>query len=188
MENYERKLKAWIKGDTQLMTELRAVQSLHLKQGMIAAGAIRRLAWNKITNRHVESTGDVDVVFYDKTLAYDDNRKIEKELSESLPEVKWEAKNEVYMNTHNFDDMAPFKSAPDALAHFPEACTAVGAYLDDKEEVQLVAPLGITVLFDLLVIPSPSFACDRKRKEVYLDRINEKNWQQDWPELKIQHH
>ena len=110
-----------------------------------------------------------------------DHEKALKQVDSSLP---WSVKNQARM--HKKSGNAPYLSTGDGLAHFPEVCTAIGAYLDTSDAVRLVAPYGIDDLIHLIVRPTPFYTTEDK-KTLYENRIQTKNWTARWPRLTIYH-
>ena len=82
---------------------------------------------------------------------------------------------------HLRNDDALYASSSDAMAHFPETATAIGARLG-RAGIQIAAPLGIADLLGLVVRPSPHVA---DKMDIFHARIAEKAWQTIWPRLTI---
>lgn len=179
---YLNDLKEIISNNEKLMTALRVVQKADLKQGCIAAGAIRNLVWSQLMQQEILGIHDVDVVFFDPIKSYSDNEKIQDALKLECSDLNWEVKNEFYMNTHNNKDTPKFKSVEDAIAHFTETVTAVGAYLDAKHQLEIIAPYGLNDLFELKLRPTPYFENDRS---VFIKRVESKEWTNKWSQLKL---
>lgn len=59
--------------------------------------------------------------------------------------------------------------------------TAVGAALNDKGEVVLMAPFGVEPLFAFTIISNPQ----RPELRDFKQRIVEKKWQKIWPWLRV---
>ncbi len=85
------------------------------------------------------------------------------------------------MHLHNADQ--PYRSAVDAMTHWPETATAVGVRLGALEEIEVAAPLGLDDLFDLIVRPTAAFRAGKR--QVYLERLAAKGWSETWPGLRI---
>jgi uncharacterized protein len=85
------------------------------------------------------------------------------------------------MHLHNADQ--PYRSAVDAMTHWPETATAVGVRLGALEEIEVAAPLGLDDLFDLIVRPTAAFRAGKR--QVYLERLATKGWSETWPGLRI---
>jgi hypothetical protein len=69
------------------------------------------------------------------------------------------------------------------MRYWPETATAVGVRLGARGEIDVAAPLGLDDLFDLIVRPTRRFLGEKHA--VYLDRVRTKNWERDWPGLRV---
>ena len=68
----------------------------------------------------------------------------------------------------------------DAISYWPETATAVAIRLNTKNELECIAPHGLSDLFTLVVQPTINF-----NHNIYKNRMAEKKWQQRWPLLQI---
>lgn len=182
MASYESQLRQIIRSDNYIMTILKAVESLNLNDGWVAAGLIRNKVWDYL---HSETTiiNDIDVIYFD---SLDISSKIEKDLEEKLetlmPTQLWSVKNQARMHLKN--DFNRFKSSYDGVAHFPETPTAIAVKLHQNELV-IMAPYGLEDLFERVVKPTPYFRNNHKLHAVYSERMNEKKWIETWSDLLI---
>lgn len=126
---------------------------------------------------------DVDVIFFDTNQNESKNRKYERTLSKKFPNYQWQVRNQVYMNSRASQN--PYKSTIDAIGHFPERCTAIGAYLDSHDKLCLIAPYGVSDLMSFIVSPTPSYISDPQRHEIFLNRVYSRDWLEKWPNLKV---
>lgn len=184
MSMRERDIVALISNDAWMMHVLRLARSLELPDWCVCAGFVRTKVWDYLHGFDSPTPlSDVDVVYFDPRQT---SETIEKEyeqiLAERDPDIPWSVKNQARMHTKN--GHAPYVSTSDALAKFPEVCTAIGVYLDADDQVKLVAPYGISDLVNLIVRPTPFFASADKRK-VYEQRMDSKKWQKTWHRLTI---
>lgn len=108
-------------------------------------------------------------------------KKYEAQLLALLPNVPWSVKNQARM--HLVNQLPPYESAIDALAHFPETVTAIGVSLAKNGRLRLADPYGVDDLVGLKLRPTPAFANDASHHHIYRARINKKNWQATWPRL-----
>lgn len=99
--------------------------------------------------------------------------------------IPWPVKNEARM--HIKSNMSPYSSSLDDISKFPETATALGIKLDDKNNLILTAPFGISDVVNLEVKPTPFFTENKDRVEIYEDRIAKKNWKSTWSNLTIHH-
>ncbi len=166
----------------QLLT---IVQQLNLPQATIAAGCIRNTVWSVLSQQPVTFSSDIDVVYFDPQQPAQHDLEIQSQLQQQYPQYQWQVKNEVYMAQYNFADQSPFKSVADAIGHFVETATCVGAYLDTDNKLQLIAPHGLSDLVQFKCRPVPYLKQDAKHLAVFKQRILQKNWQQKYPKLSV---
>lgn len=162
------------------MDMLRAVKRLNLPQGMVAAGFVRNLVWDRL---HGTTTplNDVDVIFYTpEQSAATRERDAQQLLQQQFPDLAWDVKNQARMHLKHAD--RPYQSCSDAMTFWPEKETAVAAYLDRNERVALVAPFGLDSLMAGLITANPA-----RDIAVFAHRINSKCWLQRWPQLQVRH-
>lgn len=176
-------LRSIIAADPARMRILHHVKELGLPDCWVAAGFVRSAVWDHL-HRRTDFTplSDIDVIWFEARLAdkaADD--EIEARLRRSDDSLDWSVKNQARMHLRNGDQ--PYKSAADAMAHWPETATAVGVRLRRDGEIEVAAPLGLDDLFNLIVRPTAHF--QRKKRQAYLDRIASKNWIETWPKLTI---
>lgn len=173
----------FLENDSELMRLLKDVAFLELPDWWICAGYVRAKIWDDVHGYTVPtSTEDVDVIYFDRS---HNDEAIEKEYEAQLhalsPTVPWSVKNQARM--HLVNQLPPYKSATDALAHFPETVTAIGVSLDSNERLKLAAPYGVDDLVGLKLRPTPEFANDTPHHHIYRARLANKNWQATWPKL-----
>lgn len=176
-------LCAIITADPLRMRVLDLVKALALPDCWVAAGFVRSAVWDHMHQRNVGTLPtDIDVIWFDpdrpgKAL----DAKLEAALRRSDGSLNWSVKNQARMHLHNADQ--PYRSAMDALTHWPETATAVGVRLGALGEIEVAAPLGLDDLFNLIVRPTAGFRAGKR--QVYLDRLAAKRWSDTWPGLRI---
>ena len=174
-----------IQEDAWMMDLLKVAQGLNLPDWWICAGFVRSKIWDTL-HGYKERTplADIDVIYFDS-----DNReelqekKWERHLHSLMPNIPWSVKNQSRMHTLN--NLPPYTSAVDGIANFPETVTALGVKLDEQNDIVLVAPHGIEDVLKMTVNPVPRFAANKDLLEVYEQRIQNKNWQAVWPNLRM---
>lgn len=167
----------------QMMDILRAVKTLDLPDWWIGAGFVRNTVWNYLHSFKSELVNDIDVIFYDKSdTTWDTEKLIEEKLESLIPGLPWSVKNQARMHIKNGDP--EYTDSVDALSHWLETATCVAVKLDKKDNVILAAPHGIDDLVQLKVVLTPRSA---HRKEIYEQRMKDKNWSKRWPKLTIFH-
>ena len=168
---------------------LMIIDQLNLADGWLCAGTIRNFVWDYLNQGTIDSqlpiltTSDVDVIFYDPNISYEQTLLIEADLKQTFPSYQWELKNQFYMHIHN-PNTPMYQSAQDAIAKFPETCTAIGARLHPKtKQLELFTPHTIADLSRFIVRPTPYFAENTERMMVYKNRIAKKAWHKRYPNI-----
>jgi hypothetical protein len=170
--------------DIWRMDVLRAVHGLGLPDCWVGAGFVRALVWDHL-HGYDEPTplDDVDVIFFD---AGDTNeaeeRRHEARLADLLAQVPWSVKNQARMHRRNGDE--PYRDTSDALCHWLEMPTAVAVRMDDYEQLELLAPLGLDDLLAMRIVPTPHAL--RRRLSAYRERVRAKPWARQWPRVEIE--
>ncbi len=166
-----------------IVAALSEVEALGLPDCWIAAGFLRNAVWNHLGGYKQDNGfgADVDVVFLDRS---DDLKARELDFSQALknraPYYDWEVKNQARMHHRNND--APYKNTEDAIAHFLETPTAIGARTVSGE-IEIIAPFGVKDLLEMTLRPTPS---GRAKPKEYMGRINSKDWLQRWPRMTVE--
>ncbi|MEF2966025.1 nucleotidyltransferase family protein [Paenibacillus sp. M1] len=164
-----------------MMADLKAVAGLGLPQGCIAAGYFRNFVWDALHGYSGRTPlHDVDVLYYDPECR---EEEAEKEYDARLrvlnPKRAWSVKNQARMHLKNGD--SPYGSVEEAMLHWPETATAVGARLDAAGNIEIIAPFGLSDLLELRVRQSPYF----HERSIFEGRIREKEWLRIWPRLTV---
>ena len=169
--------------NTDLMKILIIIRNLGLKDSWLAAGSIRNFIWNLLSDKSpFDRETDVDVIFFDPDISYEETVSIEKKLREDFPQYQWELKNQVYMHQHS-PHTVPYTSSRDAMSKYPERCTAVGLRLNEDSTLELFAPYGLEDILNFQVHPTPHFLENEDRMKLYQTRLSKKNWQEKWKNL-----
>lgn len=134
-----------------MMRVLATVRDERIPDAWVGAGAIRDLVWGELygSGFRPADVRDVDVPFFDPddlTRANDD--RVTERLHKRWPQVPWEAKNQAAVHTwyarkFGGDPVPPLTSIADAVGTWPETATAVAVRLDDDDELEICAPLGL---------------------------------------------
>jgi len=169
--------------NTDLMKILIIIRNLGLKDSWLAAGSVRNFIWNLLSDKSpFDRETDVDVIFFDPDISYEETVSLEKKLREDFPQYQWELKNQVYMHQHS-PHTAPYTSSRDAMSKYPERCTAVGLRLNEDSTLELFAPYGLEDILNFQVHPTPHFLENEDRMKLYQTRLSKKNWQEKWKNL-----
>ena len=166
-----------------LMKILTIIRNLGLKDSWLAAGSVRNFIWNLLSDKSAfDHETDVDVIFFDPDVSYEETVSLENKLREDFPQYQWELKNQVYMHLHS-PHTAPYTSSRDAMSKYPECCTAVGLRLHADATLELFAPYGLEDILKFQVFPTPHFLENEDRMKLYQERLSKKNWQEKWKNL-----
>ena len=171
---YEEQLHDLIRTDERVMQLLRTVRSLGLTEWCIAAGTIRNPAWDHL-HAHDEATlpSDIDVLIFDTTHTDSDyGHELERRVASLVPSVTWEVVNQATIHTYT-GDVRPYTSIVDAMSRWADLVTAVGAHLDADDRITILAPGGLSDLFELRVWPN---IVTPTSESVYRERMASKGW------------
>lgn len=169
--------------NTDLMKILIIIRNLGLKDSWLAAGSVRNFIWNLLSDKSpFDRETDVDVIFFDPDISYEETVSLEKKLREDFPQYQWELKNQVYMHQHS-PHTVPYTSSRDAMSKYPERCTAVGLRLNEDSTLELFAPYGLEDILKFQVSPTPYFLENEGRMKLYQERLSKKKWQEKWKNL-----
>ena len=169
--------------NTDLMRILTIICNLGLKDSWLAAGSVRNFIWNLLSDKSpFDHETDVDVIFFDPDISYEETVSLEKKLREDFPQYQWELKNQVYMHQHS-PHTVPYTSSRDAMSKYPERCTAIGLRLNEDSTLELFAPYGLEDILKFQVHPTPHFLENEDRMKLYQTRLSKKNWQEKWKNL-----
>ena len=168
--------------DPDMMAILTIIRDLGLKDSWLAAGSVRNFIWNLLSDKSpFDSETEVDVIFFDPDVSYEETVSLEKKLREDFPQYQWELKNQVYMHLHS-PHTVPYTSSCDAMSKYPERCTAVGLRLNE-DSIELFTPYGLEDIMNFQVSPTPHFIENEDRMKLYQERLSKKNWQEKWENL-----
>ena len=182
MKNEQEILDAFIE-NPDMMAILTIIRNLGLKDSWLAAGSVRNFIWNLLSDRPAfDHETDVDVIFFDPDVSYEDTLVIESKLREDFPQYQWELKNQIYMHQHS-PHTAPYRNSCDAMSKYPERCTAIGLRLNADATLELFAPYGLEDILNFQVAPTPHFLENEDRMKLYQTRLSKKNWREKWKDL-----
>lgn len=178
IDKYQDRLKALLENDPLRMDILCTVSTLSLPDCWVAAGFVRNLVWDHLHNTKT-TLNDVDVIYYCQTDTQGQLADIAtRQLQQKLPKVNWQLKNQALM--HIKPQHSQYLSSTDAMTYWPEQETAIGVSLDRNACFSMTAPFGLTSLFEARVTFNP-----KGDEQVFLQRIEQKNWLTTWPKLVI---
>ena len=183
---HEQHLCDLVRSSEGLMAALEAIRSLGLHSWCLGAGIIRALVWDHLHGYHRPSTvPDADVAFFDALAPHELDAYLERQLIALLPGVAWEVVNQAKVHTWYSkafgQEVAPLVSLVDGLATWPETATCVGVYLDAEDGLHVIAPHGLSDLFEMRVRYNPR----RVSFETFMHRVQSKRFLERWPRLTI---
>ena len=164
------------------MEILEIVRTLALPDWAIGAGFVRSLVWDNLAALTARTPlPDIDVLFFDAdNVTRQHEREVENRLREVRHDLPWSVRNQVRMHLRNGD--APYMDTLDAIGHWLETATTVGARLETDGSLKILAPLGLEDLFGLKVSPTESGV---GRIDQYRSRMKNKRWADKWPGLQV---
>ena len=166
-----------------MMAILTIIRDLELNDSWLAAGSVRNFIWNLLSDKPAfDRETDVDVIFFDPDVSYEETLTIENKLREDFPQYQWELKNQAYMHQHS-PHTEPYVNSCDAMSKYPERCTAIGLRLHANATLELFAPYGLEDILNFQVSPTPHFLENDDRMKLYQQRLSKKNWQVKWKNL-----
>ncbi len=119
------------------------------------------------------------MVFFDETnTSMNLESEIEQQLTKINPNLKWSVKNQARMHIRNHH--LPYKDSENAISYWPETATAVAARLNVNDEIEILAPYGLSDLFHLIIRNTPNVDLD-----VFKERVAEKKWEKKWKSLRL---
>lgn len=181
MTGPEAQVAGILQRDPILSRALPALAALGLPEAWIGAGAVRNPVFDQRHGLAPQPPADIDVAWFDPTDATAErDAAIEAALRRRAPGLPWSVRNQARMHARN--GHAPYTGAVQAIGHWVETATAVGARLDPEGRVELAAPHGVDDLLGLVLRPVPAY---RDRLDVFHARIEAKCWLRRWPRLTI---
>jgi hypothetical protein len=178
----EQQITTWLAEEPLHLKALLQVRELELNDAWLAAGFVRNLVWDRL-HGHAQATplNDIDVVYFNREdCSAQADERYEQRLMKDSPELPWSVKNQARM--HERHGLAPYSSSAEAMSHWVEVETAIGASINADGQIELIAPLGLEALFAFSITPNPRHAIPA----VFAQRVNDKGWLALWPELRVQ--
>ena len=138
--------------------------------------------WDTLHNTKTD-LNDIDVIYFDESdTSIQTEKALESRLQKLMPNQPWTVKNQARMHIKN--DVPPYLSSFDGVAHFPETPTAVAARIINNQ-IEIMAPYGLQDLFEGKVRPTAPYQKGSKLHQIYVDRIDHKKWTVIWHKLII---
>ncbi|WP_394223745.1 nucleotidyltransferase family protein [Alteromonas gracilis] len=105
--------------------------------------------------------------------------KLERELARVVPQANWQVKNQARM--HLAHSHSPYRSCCEAISYWIERETCVAVRLTANDDIDVLAPFGLSANFASTISINPAFP----RADAFKQRITAKNWQRNWPLLNV---
>ena len=168
------------------MDALDAVSDLGLSQWCIGAGVIRNVVFDYLDGGTTTPIRDVDVAYFDRSdLSEHKDREYEAALKSRMAYVPWEVTNQaaVHLWFHKKFGyrVPPVNCIEEAVATWPETCTAVAVTKVHEEGYRVYAPCGLEDLFGMVIRRNPA----RVDVQTYNARIANKQYDKCWKPVRI---
>lgn len=145
----------------------------------LGAGAVRSAVWDALQGVATPTpVADLDVVYFDAARASpQDDAEIDRRLALRRPALAWQTRNQARMRAS-----IGAQTLREAIALWPETCTAIAVRRRGDDALDILAPWGCDDLLGMIVRPTPTFD---SRLRVVAARIHEKRWLDRWPRLRL---
>ena len=172
-----------IRGDDWMIQVLAAAEQLNLPDWWIGAGFLRNKIWNYMEGKDSEQTRDVDLVYFDpKDASSETDWAYDDKMNQEYPFAQWEVRNQARM--HHKNGFEPFSSTAEGIAHWTETATAV-AVRSRQGTLEYLFCYGTDDLFNLVARPTP-YCMTGAMLQLFMNRIEQKQWQRKWPHLHVE--
>lgn len=186
---HEHDLRALLRETDWFMQALRVVRECNPPDWLVGGGVIRTLVWDWLHDRSTSTpSNDIDVVYFDSTdLRPDREMEMERRLFDLMPTMPWQVKNQAavhlwYERKFGFP-VERLVSSADGVATWPETATSVAVHLLDDDELPIVAPCGLSDLFELVCRRNPR----RVTEQIFEQRVTDKQIEKKWPKVRVMH-
>jgi hypothetical protein len=183
----EQRLIEIVRSTPWLMRALEAVRTVGAPAACIGAGAVRATVWDRLHEFSTPSDlADVDVPYFDASdLSVERELAYRHHLTELEPGRAWDVVNQASVHLwyeRRFGTaIAPLRSVEDGIASWPETATAVAVSLDDSDRIHVVAPFGLSDLFDCVVRRNVGRVSPRQ----FRTRVEAKRFAERWPKVQV---
>lgn len=179
-------LQAIAQASPALMAALEAARATGLRSWCIGAGAVRNLVWDHLHGGSSASPlEEVDLAYFDPQQPRGHEQHTQEILSRTCPSVTWEVTNQAHVHLWYEQvfgmSVPPLESLEEGVASWPEYATCVGLCLTAQDQLEVLAPHGLSDLFALLVRHNPA----RVGQSAFAARHSSKRWVERWPSLQI---
>ena len=153
-------LEAMIHAEPVLMAVLAGIRDL--PDGLLVAGALYNLVWNRLTGRPaLNGVSDIDVFYFDASdLSYEAEDAVILRLAERfrhlpLPvQVRNQARVHLWFEQKFGAPFSPLNSSAEMLGRYASKTHAVAARLEEDGSLQIIAPFGLDPIFSFRIEPN----------------------------------
>ena len=183
----EARLIALAARSSRLVRALEAARDLSLSSWCIGAGAVRNLVWDHLHGFGMETPAeDIDLVFLDEDdISQEFEHLLEGKLALAEPSFNWDVVNQAgvhrWVKSHAARAHQPFQSLAEGVASWPETATCVGVALTESGHFEVIAPHGLSDLFEMVIRWNPG----RVSSAVFAERVAKKRFAERWPRVKV---
>lgn len=155
-------LAAMILSNPVLMEVLRGLRAEALPDGLLVAGAIYNMVWNRLTNRpDLAGVNDIDVFYFDPSdTGYDAEDRVIRRFDArfaALPlpvQVRNQARVHLWFPEKFGIAFAPLTSSAEMLGRYASKTHAVASRLEADDTLTILAPFGLDDIFSFRITPN----------------------------------
>jgi hypothetical protein len=184
---YDQELTQLIRSTPWLMSVLETVRACNPPDWLVGAGVIRNLVWDHLHQYQTPTPlADIDVIFFDPhDVRPEQDQIVQQQLARRLPYVNWEATNQAAVHLW-YEDVFGFTvpalhSSEEAVSSWPETATSVAVRLLATDQLHIVAPFGLSDLFNMVWRRNPC----RVTREKFAQRLHSKQILHKWPRVRV---
>jgi len=182
---YSEHLKQMIYAHPELVLCFQYLRELN-PHAYLSAGIIRNMVWCVLHEQiyTIEHT-EIDVIFYDTSDIKNEEQRLTQLLSQKFTDNYWDVVNQAYVHLwYTTDDGKPisqYSSLINALSVWPETATAIAVRLTENNDLEILAPFGLSDLFELKVHWNNRLVSHN----AFLERVQSKRFLERWTKLMI---
>lgn len=167
----------------QLLLDLNRIEPL----AYLSAGVIRNWVWSYLHGQKYDfNQTEIDVIFFDLD-DFDQQRAMAMAclLKQNYPLQIWDITNQAFVHqwyeTESGESIAALRSIEDALSYWPETATSIAVRIDQEQNIEVIAPFGLTDLFELKLRWNKRLVS----RGVFQHRVKSKQFLERWPKLQL---
>lgn len=157
------KVEQFIRTEPVLMEVLHGICDMQLPDGMVVAGALYNLVWNRLSGRPgLADVNDIDVFYFDPDLSWDAEDRVIQLVAarfSGLPlpvQARNQARVHLWFNEKfGATEFTPLSSSAEMLGRYASKAHALGARLQADDRLRIDAPFGLDDVFGFRVAPNP---------------------------------